>query len=101
VEKIRTTVPHTVKVEAKVDNIKGFEQTLEAGADAIVLDNMSVEEIKGAASIAGARVLLEASGGITLESIVEISQTGVNLISVGPTTHSAGYANISLDVISE
>lgn len=99
VAKIRATVPHTLRIEVEVDDIKGLKQALEAGADAILLDNMSVKEMKEAVTIAGGRVLLEASGGITLESIEEISQTGVNLISVGAITHSARSVDISLEVI--
>jgi nicotinate-nucleotide pyrophosphorylase (carboxylating) len=99
VAKIRATVPHTVRIEVEVDDIKGLEQALEAGADAILLDNMSVKEIEEAVTIARGSVLLEASGGITLESIEEISQTGVNLISVGAITHSARSVDISLEMM--
>ena len=99
VAKIRATVPHTLRIEVEVDDIKGLKQALEAGADAILLDNMSVKEMKEAVTIAGGRVLLEASGGITLESIEEISQTGVNLISVGAITHSARSVDISLEMV--
>ena len=60
---------------------------------------MSIEEMKEAVSIAGGRVPLEASGGITLESIQAISQTGVNLISVGAITHSARSVDISLEMV--
>jgi len=99
VAKIRDTVPHTLRIEVEVDDIKGLKQALDAGADAILLDNMSVKEMKEAVTIAGGTVLLEASGGITLESIEEISQTGVNLISVGAITHSARSVDISLEMI--
>ena len=99
VAKIRATVPHTVRIEVEVDDIKGLGQALEAGADAILLDNMSVKEIEEAVSIARGSVLLEASGGITLESIEDISQTGVNLISVGAITHSARSVDISLEMM--
>ena len=99
VAKTKATVPHTVKIEVEVDDIKGLEQALEAGADAILLDNMSVEGMKEAVSIAGGRVLLEASGGISLETIEEVAQTGVDLISVGAITHSARSVDISLEVI--
>ena len=97
--KIKGRVPHTLKIEVEVDDIKGVEEAIRAGADAILLDNMSLEEIREAVSIAGGRVLLEASGGVTLESIEEISRTGINLISVGAITHSARSVDISLEVI--
>lgn len=97
-EKIKGRVPHTLKIEVEVENIKGVEEAIRAGADAILLDNMSLEEMKEAVSIAGGRVLLEASGGVTLESIEEISKTGIDLISVGAITHSARSVDISLEV---
>lgn len=97
--KIKGRVPHTLKIEVEVDDIKGVEEAIRAGADAILLDNMSLEEIREAVSIAGGRVLLEASGGVTLESIEGISRTGINLISVGAITHSARSVDISLEVI--
>jgi len=99
VKKIRATVPHTLKIEVEVEDIKGLEEAIGVGVDAILLDNMSVKGMKEAVSIAGGRVLLEASGGITLETIKEISKTGVNLISVGAITHSARSVDISLEVI--
>jgi len=98
-EKIKGRVPHTLRIEVEVENIKGVEEAIRAGADAILLDNMSLEEMKEAVSIAGGRVLLEASGGVTLESIEEISKTGIDLISVGAITHSARSVDISLEVI--
>jgi len=99
VKKTRATVPHTLKIEVEVEDIKGLEEAIEVGADAILLDNMSVKEMKEAVSIAGGRVLLEASGGITLETIEAISKTGINLISVGAITHSARSVDISLEVV--
>ena len=99
--KIKANVPHTLKIEVEVEDIKGVEEAIVAGADAILLDNMSAKEMKEAVSIARGRVLLEASGGITLESIGEISKTGINLISIGAITHSARSVDISLEVIKE
>ena len=101
VKKMRATAPHTLKIEIEVEDIKGLEEAIEAGADAILLDNMSVKEMEGAVLIANKRVLLEASGGITLETVEAISKTGVNLISVGAITHSAPSVDISLEVIKE
>jgi nicotinate-nucleotide pyrophosphorylase (carboxylating) len=97
--KIRARAPHTLRIEVEVEDVKGVEEAIGSGADAILLDNMSLQEMLEAASIARGRVLLEASGGITLESIEEISKTGVNLISVGAITHSARSVDISLEVI--
>ena len=99
VKKVRATAPHTLKIEVEVEDIEGLEEAIEAGADAVLLDNMSVKEIKEAALIANKRVLLEASGGITLETVEAIAKTGVDLISVGALTHSARSVDISLEVV--
>jgi len=101
VEKIRANVPHTVKIQVEVDDLKGLEEAIAVGADAVLLDNMSIDEMKEAVSVAGGRVLLEASGGITLETIGEVARTGVDLISVGALTHSARSVDISLEVIDQ
>jgi len=99
VTRVRDTVPHTLKIEVEVEDIKGVEEAIGAGADALLLDNMSLEELRRAVLVAGGRVLLEASGGITLESIEALSKTGVNLLSVGAITHSAPSVDISLEMI--
>ena len=96
----RENVPHTVKIEVEVEDVAGVEEALAAGADAILLDNMSPEDISKAVQVAKGRVLLEASGGINLESIAAIAKTGVDLISVGALTHSAGAADFSLEIVS-
>ncbi len=97
--RIKGRVPHTLRIEVEVEDIKGVEEAIGSGADAILLDNMSLKETREAVSIAGGRVLVEASGGITLESIEEVSKTGIDLISVGAITHSARSVDISLEVI--
>jgi nicotinate-nucleotide pyrophosphorylase (carboxylating) len=99
VERLKSRVPHTLRIEVEVTDIKGLEEAINAGADAVLLDNMSLEEMSSAVSIAGGRVILEASGGVTLESIGEIAKTGVDLISVGALTHSARSVDISLEVM--
>lgn len=99
--RIKSNIPHTLKIEVEVNDIRGLKEAIKAGADAVLLDNMSLEEIREAVSIAGGRVLLEASGGISLETIEKISKTGINLISVGAITHSARSVDISLEVIKE
>jgi len=101
VERLKSHVPHTVRIEVEVTDIQGLEEAINAGADAVLLDNMSLEEMSSAVSIAGGRVILEASGGVTLESIGEIAKTGVGLISVGALTHSARSVDISLEVTKE
>jgi nicotinate-nucleotide pyrophosphorylase (carboxylating) len=98
VERLKSRVPHTVRIEVEVTDIKGLEEAINAGAEAVLLDNMSLEELGRAVSVAGGRVILEASGGVNLESIAEIAKTGVDLISVGAITHSARSVDISLEV---
>ena len=98
-KKITVNVPHTLKIEIEVEDIKGLEEAIAAGADAILLDNMSVEDMKKAVVLAKGKVLLEASGGVTLETIGEIAKTGVNLVSVGALTHSARSVDISLKMV--
>ena len=73
-------------------------EALAAGADVIMLDNMDVAAMREAVALVGGRALLEASGGITLESIGDVARTGVDLISVGALTHSAPALDISLDL---
>ena len=99
VEKISENAPHTLRIEVEVEDVDGLEEAINAGADAVLLDNMSLGEMRNAVSIAGGRVILEASGGVTLESIEEIAKTGVDMISVGALTHSARSVDISLEVI--
>jgi nicotinate-nucleotide pyrophosphorylase (carboxylating) len=90
---------HLTKIEVEAGNIHEMKEALEAGADIIMLDNMSVNEMKEAVAAANGKVLLEASGNVTLERIGEIAETGVDYISVGALTHSAPAADISLKVV--
>ena len=90
--------PHTLKVEVEVEDLKALEEAIEAGADAILLDNMAPPMLKEAVKLSGGRVLLEASGGINLKNIEEIAKTGVDIISVGALTHSAKAVDVSLEM---
>ena len=97
----RELAPHTLRVEVEVATLDELDQALSAGADIVMLDNMSTTTMAEAVrrrDAADPRVLLEASGGITLGRIPEIAATGVDLISVGALTHSAGSLDISLDL---
>jgi nicotinate-nucleotide pyrophosphorylase (carboxylating) len=89
--------PHTSKVEVEVIDLAGVQEALDAQADIIMLDNMSLAEMRRAVKLVDGRALLEASGGITLETIRDVAETGVDLISVGALTHSAPSLDISLD----
>ncbi len=94
--------PHPLKVEVEVRNEAELKAALEAGADAVLLDNMTADELTGCVQIGNGRVFLEASGGVSLDNVALIAQTGVDAISVGALTHSASAADISflLDSVS-
>ena len=96
----RDKAPHTIKVEVEVEDLAGVEEAIRAGTDMILLDNMEPEEIRKAVSIAKGKVIIEASGGIDLDNVQEVAQTGVDLISIGALTHSAQAVDLSLEVIS-
>lgn len=86
------------KIEVEVKNLEEFEEAVSAGADIIMLDNMDTETMKKATEIAKGRVLIEASGGVNLENVREIAETGVNFISIGALTHSAKAVDISMKI---
>ena len=92
------TAPHTLKIEVEVETVEQAEEALNAGADIILLDNMSLEEMRRAAALAKGHALTEASGGVTLDNVRGIAETGVDLISVGALTHSPKALDISLDL---
>ena len=93
--------PHTIKVEIEVETIEQLEEVLDAGADLVLLDNMGVEQMATAVKVAAGRAVLEASGGITLDTVRAIAETGVDIISVGALTHSARALNVGLDMAIE
>jgi nicotinate-nucleotide pyrophosphorylase (carboxylating) len=89
--------PHTSKVEVEVVDLAGVREALDAGADIIMLDNMSLQEMRDAVTLIDHRALVEASGGITFDTLSDVAATGVDLISSGALTHSAPSLDISLD----
>jgi nicotinate-nucleotide pyrophosphorylase (carboxylating) len=94
----RRRAPHTVRIEVEVTTVVEAAEAVEAGADIILLDNMSIEGMKSAVDLIGGRALVEASGGVDLTSVRAIAETGVDLISVGALTHSAPALDISLEL---
>jgi nicotinate-nucleotide pyrophosphorylase (carboxylating) len=86
-----------LKVEVEADHLEQVEQALEAGADMILLDNMKPDQLRAAVALAKGRATLEASGGVNLETVRAIAETGVDFISVGALTHSARAVDIGLD----
>lgn len=94
----RAHAGHLVKIEIEVDTLPQLEEALVAGADVVLLDNMSLDELRIAVKMASGRAITEASGGITLEAAAEIAETGVDLMAVGWITHSARCLDIGLDI---
>ena len=90
--------PHTLRVELEVTTLDELDEGLAAGADIILLDNMTVEQMAEAVRRCQGRAMTEASGGITPENIAEVASTGVDLISLGALTHSAPALDISLEL---
>ena len=90
---------HMVKIEVEVDTLAQLEQALTLGVDAVLLDNMSVDDLKQAVSMARGKVITEASGRITAATAPAIAATGVDLISVGWITHSSAALDIGLDYL--
>lgn len=87
------------KIEIEVERLDDLVQAIEAGADIVMLDNMSIPDMREAVRIAHGKVILEASGGVTLDNVREIAETGVDIISVGALTHSASAVDIGLQLI--
>ncbi len=100
IEQARRTTPHTLRVEIEVTTAEEAQEALDGGADAILLDNMPVEEMREVVAKAAGKALIEASGGVTLENVRAIAETGVDIISVGAITHSAPSLDISLELES-
>jgi nicotinate-nucleotide pyrophosphorylase (carboxylating) len=90
---------HLLKIEVEVRNFDELREALDAGADVIMLDNMSAGDMKQAVKITNGRALLEASGNINIDNIRTIAETGVDLISIGALTHSARAVDISMKIV--
>lgn len=97
VARAKAHVGHLVKIEVEVDNLAQLEEALALGIDAVLLDNMTVEDLKQAVAMAHGTVITEASGRITAATAPAIAATGVDLISAGWITHSAAALDIGLD----
>lgn len=97
IERARAAAPHSAKIECEVDSLDQLDEALVAGADIVLLDNMSAATIAEAVRRTGGRALLEASGGITLDCVPELARTGVDFLSVGALTHSVRAVDVGLD----
>jgi len=96
VARARAKAPHTARIEVEVRTLVEVEEALRAGADVLLLDNMSTVQMRDAVALIGGRTPVEASGNMTLERVREVAETGVDFISVGALTHSVVAADISL-----
>jgi len=95
---LKNKLGHTVKIEVEVTNINELKEAVDAGADIVMLDNMSLEAMRESVDLMGDKVVLEASGGVTLETVKAIATTGVHVISVGALTHSYKSMDISMNI---
>ncbi len=97
VERVRRFVPHTIRIEVETDTLEQVEQCLNCGVDIILLDNMSPATMAEAVAMIGGRAIVEASGGIALETVRAVAASGVDIISAGALTHSAPACDIGMD----
>lgn len=99
VTRARDNAGHMTRIEVEVDTLEQLDEVLLLPVDAVLLDNMSVGELAEAVRRVSGKVVIEASGGVTLDSVREIAETGVNLISVGSLTHSPQALDLGLDFL--
>ncbi|KQQ10600.1 carboxylating nicotinate-nucleotide diphosphorylase [Rathayibacter sp. Leaf296] len=94
----RAAVPHTTHIEVEVDRLEQIEPALAGGADTIMLDNFTPEQLRQGVTLIGGRAVVEASGGVNLETVQAIAEAGVDVISVGALTHSVRSLDLGLDI---
>ncbi|HEY5411934.1 MAG TPA: carboxylating nicotinate-nucleotide diphosphorylase [Caulobacteraceae bacterium] len=98
-ERAKAAAGHLVRIEVEVDSLGQLDEALPYAPDVVMLDNFSLEDLREAVRRTAGRVRLEASGGVTLQTVRAIAETGVDVISVGALTHSAAVLDIGLDTI--
>jgi len=99
VERVRAKKPHTLQIEVETADLQQVEECLAAGVDIIMLDNMEIATMRQAVQLVAGRALIEASGGVRLENVRAIAETGVDIISIGALTHSAPAVDISMRIV--
>lgn len=99
VMRAKARLGHMVKIEVEVESLQQLEEALGAHVDAVLLDNMTPSQLKRCVEIVGGRAVTEASGGVTLETVRAIAESGVTLISSGALTHSAPNFDVALDFV--
>ena len=97
VARARELAPKGVKIEVECDNVEQVRRAADAGADIILLDNMSLAAMGECVRVVNGRAILEASGGVTLTTVRAVAETGIDWISIGALTHSAPSMDLALD----
>lgn len=97
----RERMPHTTHLEVEVDRLDQVEAVLAGGADTVMLDNFGVDDLRRGVELIAGRAVVEASGGVNLDTVAAIAATGVDVISVGALTHSVRSLDLGLDVVVE
>jgi nicotinate-nucleotide pyrophosphorylase (carboxylating) len=97
-QRIRGELPEGMVFEVEVDRLDQIEPVLAGGVGVIMFDNFSLDELRAGVDIVNGRALIDASGGVTLETVRAIAETGVDMISVGALTHSARALDLGLDI---
>ncbi|MBU4287599.1 MAG: carboxylating nicotinate-nucleotide diphosphorylase [Proteobacteria bacterium] len=98
IERIKDKLPHLVKIEVEVSNLDEVKEAIEAGADVIMLDNMDIDHIKEAIDFIKRKAVVEISGGITIDRLNQLADTGVDIISAGALIHAARSVDISMRI---
>jgi nicotinate-nucleotide pyrophosphorylase (carboxylating) len=96
--RVKNELPHTMKLEVEIDRLDQLQAVLDAGVDIIMLDNFNLEDMRRGVELIDGKAIVEASGGVNLETVAAIAATGVDVISVGALTHSARALDLGLDV---
>jgi nicotinate-nucleotide pyrophosphorylase (carboxylating) len=96
---VRASCPHTIKIECEAETMAQVQECLACGVDIILLDNMDCGTMRQAVVMANGRAIMEASGGVTLNNVRQVAETGVDIISIGALTHSAPACDISMRIV--
>jgi nicotinate-nucleotide pyrophosphorylase (carboxylating) len=96
--RVKNELPHTMKLEVEVDRLDQIPAVLAAGVDIIMLDNFNLDDLRSGVALIAGKAVVEASGGVNLDTVAAIAATGVDVISVGALTHSARALDLGLDV---
>jgi nicotinate-nucleotide pyrophosphorylase (carboxylating) len=96
--RVKAALPHTMKLEVEVDRIDQIAPVLAAGVEIIMLDNFGIDQLREGVALIGERAIVEASGGVNLDTVAAVAATGVDVISVGALTHSARALDLGLDI---